>query len=80
MVLIDSTAPLYATSSSDHSSHYWLPQINGLFCVSGENMMWRARLYHNDALFKQAKDLRSPSCEALQDLRVLATGGDTLVH
>lgn len=42
--------------------------------------MWRARVYHNDALLKQAKDLRSPSCEALQGLRVLATGGDTLAN
>jgi len=45
------------------------------FIVLGENTMWRARVYRNDPLFRQAKDMKTPSCEALQSLRQSAMGG-----
>jgi len=41
-------------------------------------MIWRARVYHNDALLKQAKELGSPSCDAIQALRVSVNGGEML--
>jgi DnaJ family protein B protein 12 len=40
-----------------------------------ENAMWRARVYHNEPLYRQAKDMQMPSCDALQTLRAMVSGG-----
>jgi len=35
---------------------------------SGENNMWRARMYNNEQLFQQAKSLKTPSCDRLMKI------------